>query len=158
MAKYASTRAAWWKKNRVKLRTYRTRMHRISRKRNLKHARRYHQEFRKRRHDQCEAVKKRSDAKPRSRWLRSIRLASRRGFIWNIGFRTFSNLIKLPCHYCGGPLPWSCSGLDRIDNAKDYTRRNVVPCCRLCNWMKRDLTMHQFLRHISRIHATLNTK
>ena len=121
---------------------------------NRERVREYNRRYRHERYDICDAIRRRSDAKPRSRWLRSRRLALRRGLSWTIGFRAFSQLIKLPCHYCGGELPWSCSGLDRINNSKGYTRSNVVPCCRLCNWMKRDLSRKQFLAHIARIHAT----
>jgi hypothetical protein len=38
-----------------------------------------------------------------------------------------------PCHYCGAELPLHIVGLDRVDNARGYTRDNIVPCCALCN-------------------------
>jgi len=37
------------------------------------------------------------------------------------------------CHYCGGNLPMSGSGLDRKKSSLGYSTENCVPCCRRCN-------------------------
>jgi len=89
-------------------------------------------------------------------------------------FDTFLYLSQLPCVYCGGQPSNSSSiksntksvstyqqqngtfiynGLDRIDSTKGHTRDNIVPCCRICNWMKSNLTLDEFLAHIDRIHS-----
>ena len=36
------------------------------------------------------------------------------------------------------------SGIDRIDSLKDYTIENTVPCCKICNYAKSNLTLKQF--------------
>lgn len=52
---------------------------------------------------------------------------------------TLEDFLKLrlkPCHYCGGSLPPTGTGVDRRDNNLHYTKENSVPCCSLCNSLK----------------------
>lgn len=46
----------------------------------------------------------------------------------------------MPCTYCNGVFGQVKfgKGLDRIDHKKDYTRDNVLPCCRTCNRIRGD--------------------
>ncbi len=48
-------------------------------------------------------------------------------------------LWSQPCFYCFKVID-NTSGyaLDRLDNSKDYTLGNVVPCCKTCNWIRKD--------------------
>ncbi len=86
-------------------------------------------------------------------------------------FNLFLTISQKPCHYCGS-LPqrktnynrkessvyqkqngdFVYNGLDRIDNSKDHTSDNIVPCCWPCNWMKRTLSSDAFLTHIEKIY------
>lgn len=59
--------------------------------------------------------------------------AKKRGLSWEIEFHVYSQIRDNPCHYCGGALPPSGSGLDRIANEIGYIKSNVVPCCGTCN-------------------------
>jgi len=68
-----------------------------------------------------------------------------------ISFERFKLLIIANCYYCGSKVKSTGSGLDRIDSAKDYTINNVVTCCHTCNWMKRSLSVSEFLNHIRKI-------
>lgn len=77
--------------------------------------------------------------------------AKDRGHIWELTFDYFAHLIQQPCHYCGNPLSKSKIGLDRSDNSKGYTYSNSVPCCKICNIMKNDLTLDIFYSHIKLI-------
>ncbi len=43
------------------------------------------------------------------------------------------------------------SGIDRVDNSVGYEVDNCVPCCGVCNRMKRDLTKDQFIDHVHKI-------
>ena len=76
-------------------------------------------------------------------------------------------LIDLDCYYCG------CSpsnthvchghkityqGIDRLNNAKGYVPDNVVPCCIVCNKMKKALSHDGFLLHIHRIASRFETE
>jgi ATP-dependent Clp protease protease subunit len=74
--------------------------------------------------------------------------ASERKMPWNISKAEFALLRSKPCFYCGGSLPPSGSGLDRIilDKKIGYKIDNVVPCCGSCNSIKGDkLTVSEML-------------
>ena len=73
----------------------------------------------------------------------------RKGRVWSIPKELFAKLISMPCTYCGGPLPTSSAGLDRLDNSKGYTPENVTPCCAICNYARRDqFTVDEMMRFI----------
>ncbi len=50
------------------------------------------------------------------------------------------------------------NGIDRIDSSQGYTKENSVPCCKICNWMKSNLTLEEFNKHIENIYITLNKR
>lgn len=56
------------------------------------------------------------------------------------------------CFYCLGPLSLRGYNLDRVDNTRlGYDADNLVPCCKICNGMKSNLKMEEFVRHIKKI-------
>ena len=59
----------------------------------------------------------------------------------------FSDLLNSKCHYCGE----MAMGIDRIDCDKGYTQKNSVPCCKVCNYMKREHSYEFFLNHLKKI-------
>ena len=82
----------------------------------------------------------------------------------------FRVLTQQDCYYCGCkpfgvqnvnpkykvrehnvPEPYIFNGLDRIDSSKGYTIDNVVACCKVCNWMKSDMSQQEFIDHCNRI-------
>jgi hypothetical protein len=79
--------------------------------------------------------------------------------------KEFRHITKQVCNYCGADpvpsyarnrkianvVPYICNGIDRVDNMKGYTVDNCVPCCSLCNYMKRGLSFSDFLNHIQKI-------
>lgn len=79
----------------------------------------------------------------------------------------FITLSQYPCHYCGVEfsntsrpnyesgygVPWSYSGIDRIDSARGYDLTNCVPCCATCNIAKNDSSYEDFLALVARITA-----
>lgn len=87
------------------------------------------------------------------------RQAKKRNLSWSVSKEMFRKLTKENCHYCG-TKPSSIrknkrsngdyiyNGLDRIDSSKGHTIDNVVPCCGICNWMKRDLNVEDFKNRI----------
>ena len=80
-------------------------------------------------------------------WCRNAQ--KRRGRSWTITREQFAELISKPCTYCGGPLPETSAGLDRLDNSKGYDIENVTPCCALCNYARRDqFTVEEMLKFI----------
>lgn len=91
------------------------------------------------------------------------RAAKQRGYDWGLTWEQFCDLIVQRCTYCGTPPsqkfhskatfngPVTYNGLDRQDNAGGYTIENTVPCCKTCNYMKRELSVDVFLAHVARI-------
>jgi hypothetical protein len=91
-------------------------------------------------------------------------------------FETFFKLSQEPCYYCKSPpsnharaytgnhpvikrspdwaaqCQWDYNGLDRIDSNKPHTEDNIVPCCKLCNQAKNDLTTAEFKNLIKNIY------
>ena len=77
--------------------------------------------------------------------------------------KEFEHLTSANCHYCGTPptrkfLPphlyngaYICNGVDRIDNTKDYTLDNCVPCCWPCNKLKLNHRYNEFISRIIKI-------
>jgi len=91
-----------------------------------------------------------------------MRKAENRKLEWGISEETFDELVAKNCHYCDSPpsnIKWGrgnngvfvYSGIDRKDNTKGYLLDNVVPCCVVCNWMKRHLSVAEFLSHVKKI-------
>lgn len=70
--------------------------------------------------------------------------AQRRNLIVGLDYDDFCSINSLPCFYCGGKLPETGCGLDRIDSSLGYLSNNVRPCCRICNQAKSDLQENEF--------------
>lgn len=78
---------------------------------------------------------------------------------FNLTFLQFLSLIRLPCAYCGsfpderkhGRYTYNANGVDRVDNLIGYELDNCVPCCTLCNLMKKTLTAETFIQHCNKI-------
>ncbi len=95
--------------------------------------------------------------------LRSYeRGAKERSIIWQISEATFRALIFQPCYYCSVPpsnviirkrKEIRYNGIDRMDNAQGYLETNVVSCCTVCNQMKSDRSLREFLDHIRKVLA-----
>ena len=92
------------------------------------------------------------------------RQATYRGHSFQLNKFDFGLLTRQHCHYCGTKPsnikksrsnslagPYIYNGIDRVNNRRGYSLHNCVPCCALCNRMKRNLTTRQFLNHIESI-------
>lgn len=81
--------------------------------------------------------------------------ARRLGLRFAVGRARFDALTTATvCAYCRRPAePDRPLGLDRIDNALGYTRRNIAPCCSRCNRMKGTLDAGAFVRLCARVDA-----
>lgn len=90
-------------------------------------------------------------------------------------FEDFYRISQLPCHYCGaGPNniqnsarqdkkasqtakergDFIYNGLDRVDSSKPHTLDNVVPCCKWCNFAKRERSVEDFETWVEQIYQT----
>ena len=82
-------------------------------------------------------------------------------------------LFQSDCFYCGSPPSnykspgrwkynggYHYNGIDRLNNEKDYTTDNCVPCCVMCNKAKRDVPVDMFITWIWRAveHLKNNTQ
>lgn len=119
----------------------------------------------------CLQVERRRDANCLPEGLASFhrlyreyeRSARNKGYAFELTQEDLSFLTKMNCHYCGDEPAQTRSdskfcngayvfnGIDRIDNSKGYTMDNVVACCATCNYMKRGLSVAEFLCHIKKI-------
>jgi len=84
------------------------------------------------------------------------RHAERRGFKWELTRKDVEMLVKMNCFYCDSKPNnikktknsigdgFIYSGIDRIDNSKNYTKQNSVPCCKICNYAKSDMNLKEF--------------
>lgn len=64
-----------------------------------------------------------------------------RGLKFDINFVKFEELINRSCVYCGN----AGYGIDRIDSNTGYIKGNIVSCCSMCNRMKSDYTIDEFI-------------
>lgn len=89
--------------------------------------------------------------------------------IRNISFSldkdVFRNLTKQNCKYCGR-VPsqivkdrngmfngdYIHNGIDRVDSLIGYTIENCVPCCKICNYAKRNMTENEFFDWIRQVY------
>lgn len=87
------------------------------------------------------------------RWARTKGALKHRSKIpreFSITLEEYSNIVKdNACIYCGGPLPKTMGGLDRLDNNKGYTKENVVPCCFTCNSMRGNHLSHEEMKAVA---------
>lgn len=89
--------------------------------------------------------------------------AKAQGRKWDLPRALVEKITSSDCSYCGTPpsnplkrgrkgyVEYKYSGIDRIDNNKDYEPGNVVSCCKICNRAKRDDTPSEFERWLTRI-------
>lgn len=80
--------------------------------------------------------------------------AKRKNLKISISTSDLKKLVLSPCFYCGNKHDVPI-GLDRIDSSKGYTEDNVVPACTVCNRMKLNMSVYQFISHIESIHSAL---
>lgn len=75
---------------------------------------------------------------------------------FELSIEEFERLTSLNCYYCGvnpsnirkseyGNGEFIYNGIDRVDNNKGYVIGNCVPCCYVCNFMKRALSLEIFV-------------
>ena len=82
-----------------------------------------------------------------------------RGYEFALNLEEFKKIIKKPCYYCKASpterdrfyYPIKVNGIDRIDNTKGYSMKNVVACCTTCNRMKGTLSFSVFMDYVTKI-------
>lgn len=86
-----------------------------------------------------------------------MRRAKEKGYEWKLTRKFVENIVhKSSCYYCNQRQKNKLMGIDRIDNKKGYILINVVPCCSMCNYMKKDYSMNKFLKKCREIANNYN--
>lgn len=85
-----------------------------------------------------------------SQFHQYLKSAKKRKIEWSLSKEDCELFYNKECHYCSSTYP--ALGIDRVDNTKGYTIDNCVPCCKKCNWMKRDMTKEEFIYQIRQIY------
>lgn len=88
--------------------------------------------------------------------------AVERDLEWCLTKEEFRELTKQRCYYCGhvpdsvfgqkapglsgnnGYEDYIYNGVDRLDNDRGYFSDNSVPCCKMCNFAKRNVPVNNF--------------
>lgn len=86
-----------------------------------------------------------------------------RNLSFELNVDQFRKITSQICKYCGDSPAFSArartgnkihyiyNGIDRIGNSVGYILENCVPCCAVCNRMKFQLSVEDFLKHIRKI-------
>lgn len=101
-----------------------------------------------------------------TRYAEYRRGARVRNLSFELTIDDFKKIVIQNCFYCG-EIPRSAkrnfqtfwvpmNGIDRVDNNRGYRLDNVVPCCTICNTLKKTMSMTDFLNHIAKISNKLN--
>ena len=98
------------------------------------------------------------------------RSAKRRRYDFFFTEEEFRDIISKNCFYCNiEPLQkatnWAknlkngefyYNGIDRLDNNVGYIKENSIPCCKTCNFLKKELSYDEFLQAIKKIYEFKN--
>lgn len=87
-----------------------------------------------------------------------------RGYEFLLSKDDFIRISTQPCIYCGDLLSnelkrdgangsFRYTGIDRYDNLIGYTIDNSIPCCKICNRVKTDMTTDFMYKHLSKMIA-----
>lgn len=114
----------------------------------------------------CLALDKIEESAKSELYGRYMAKAKKRTINFELSRNEFDSLIIKNCRYCGslpsqylknsrGTHTGFYNGIDRFDNTKGYTKENSVPCCKICNVMKYNLTFEDWLQHIKKVIANV---
>ena len=78
--------------------------------------------------------------------------AKSRNIEFNLTEEDVYNIIEKDCLYCGQK---KSNGIDRINSNGGYTNENSIPCCSMCNYMKKDFTQEDFINQCKKISSHL---
>jgi hypothetical protein len=89
--------------------------------------------------------------------------AKKRNKDFDLTYEQYKKIVIKDCHYCNAK-PYQkysqvknskkikLNGIDRINTKIGYTIDNCVPCCGVCNTMKMDKSLDEFLTKIAEIY------
>lgn len=87
--------------------------------------------------------------------------ARRKGLEFSLSVEYFIKTTSSPCYYCGSidivhhfsrkKDLFEINGIDRINSSEGYTEKNTVPCCKFCNYAKKDKSLDDFMSWVNRL-------
>lgn len=90
--------------------------------------------------------------------------AKERKLVFELSELEFRSLVVQNCYYCNiEPFQKSkaisgdffvYNGIDRLDSSKGYVYSNCVTACGICNFMKREQNIENFLKQVKTIYET----
>lgn len=86
---------------------------------------------------------------PKRCYGRYIGRAKKRKIEFSLSFEQFMSFWNQKCHYCGDIL--HTGGIDRKNNNLGYVLENCVPCCGVCNLMKKQMSEEQWFSQMMKI-------
>lgn len=89
----------------------------------------------------------------RSQFLRYQERAKLKESTFSLEYEEFEEAVNMPCVYCG--FNDGIVGIDRIDSSIGYKRDNIVPCCKVCNYMKLDHSVEEWFSAMEEIFNNL---
>lgn len=89
---------------------------------------------------------------PKGRYVKYKSRAKENGREFKLSREEFIQLFISNCHYCGSE---NARGIDRIDSDKGYIEGNVLPCCSICNFMKKNHPYDLFISQVIKIAKNL---
>lgn len=88
----------------------------------------------------------------------------KRNLIFELTRESFIKITAKNCFYCDDPPSNLCkapntkdqgdftySGIDRVDNSIGYIESNCIPCCKICNFGKNNMSLAEFTAWINKI-------
>lgn len=105
-------------------------------KKNYTNSKEYHQNYRSEHKVRRNKCYKRLWTESKTRRLQYYKTqAKKRGITFRLVLEDIEDFWGQPCHYCNLQRE-DLVGIDRIDSAGPYHRKNIVPCCHECNKAK----------------------
>lgn len=78
--------------------------------------------------------------------------AMKKGLSFDISRPQFQSLVLRPCYICAKTTSKThMNGIDRVDNSRGYEMDNIRPCCGECNYMKKGISIQDFLTKVEYI-------
>lgn len=88
--------------------------------------------------------------------------AKRRKLNFSLTEKQIKKITSFKCFYCGiEPMQkmenkeangaYIYNGIDRKNPLKGYTKQNCVPCCKICNRAKSNLSYNKWVEYLKRI-------
>lgn len=87
---------------------------------------------------------------------------------FGLTFDEFIEITSEKCSYCGAEPSnkfnsglyngtYIYNGIDRVDSSKGYVLNNCVPCCKICNIAKHNMSREEFIDWVSRVYDHIVT-